>query len=340
MESIGFPKQRNILHSSYSHPLLRKWNSSNTNIDSTHLMYPIFLQEDDDGISEIESMPGVRRYGVNKLIMDLKVLVKRGLKSVLLFGVIDRLSKDKTGTHADSPENPVMRAIPILRKEFSSLVIACDVCLCPYTDHGHCGILDEVGRLKNNESIKRIAQIALAYASAGCHIVAPSDMMDGRIGAIKELLLIGGLGSRVSVLSYAVKFSSSFYGPFRDAAKSAPAFGDRKAYQLPPASAGLAARAAARDVEEGCDMLMVKPGLAYLDIIRQTKIAHPEYPLFVYQVSGEYAMLYHAAKAGCLDLKSALRETLTSFRRAGADCIISYYTPQVLEWIEGGLWNE
>lgn len=225
-----------------------------------------------------------------------------------------------------------MKALPCLRKWFPDLLIACDVCLCPYTDHGHCGILTENG-INNSESITRLAEISLSYAKAGAHIIAPSDMMDNRVAAIKEILLKNNLEKSVSVLSYAVKFASSFYGPFRDAAKSKPSFGDRKCYQLPSGSKGLALRAAIRDVEEGADMLMVKPGIAYLDIVRQTKDMFPNHPLFVYQVSGEYAMIHFASQCGSLDFKTNLIEILMSMRRAGADCIISYYTPKVLEWI-------
>ncbi|XP_075226560.1 porphobilinogen synthase [Lycorma delicatula] len=337
---IDHPDAARVIHSGYFHPLLRKWNSGNTEITPSHLMYPVFVVDNDDALEEIASMPGVYRYGLNKLKEELKRLVALGLKSILVFGVIEKLPKDATGTNADSPDNPVVKAIPLLRQHFPDLIIACDVCLCAYTEHGHCGILNKDGSFINEASIYRLGQIALSYAKAGCHVVAPSDMMDGRVGAIKQLLTQAGLVSRVCVLSYAVKFSSTFYGPFRDAAKSAPAHGDRKAYQLPPGSSGLATRAALRDVAEGCDMLMVKPGLAYLDIVHKTKLAHPAHPLFVYQVSGEYAMIYHAAKAGSFDLRVALQETLTSFRRAGADCIVSYFTPQILQWISSGEWQQ
>uniref|UniRef100_A0A1B6GS33 Delta-aminolevulinic acid dehydratase n=1 Tax=Cuerna arida TaxID=1464854 RepID=A0A1B6GS33_9HEMI len=243
---------------------------------------------------------------------------------------------DANATSADVKENPVVQAVPLLRSSFPELIVACDVCLCAYTTHGHCGILRDDGSINNELSIQRISEVAVTYAKAGCHVVAPSDMMDGRVLAIKNGLREAQLGSSVSLLSYSIKFASAFYGPFRDAAKSCPAFGDRKAYQLPIGSAGLAARAASRDVQEGADMLMVKPGLAYLDVVRQAKQAHPELPLFVFQVSGEYAMLYHAAKAGCFSLEDGVRETLTSFRRAGADCIITYFAPLILDWLAEG----
>ncbi|XP_055695835.1 delta-aminolevulinic acid dehydratase [Lutzomyia longipalpis] len=320
-------------HSSISHAALREWAESGTEIGPANLMYPIFVVENDDAVEEIPSMPGVKRYGGNILLDVLAPLVAKGLKSILLFGVIDKLPKDSTGSSADSSQNPIIRLLPRIRSRFPDLLVTCDVCLCPYTDHGHCGILREDGTIENEASIERLAKISLAYAKAGANVVAPSDMMDNRIRAIKDILRREGLQEKVSVLSYAVKFASGFYGPFRDAAKSAPAFGDRSCYQLPPGSRGLASRAAARDVEEGADMLMVKPGLAYLDIIRDTKNQFPNHPLFVYQVSGEYAMIHWAAEKGALDLRRALFEVLKSFRRAGADVIITYFVPRILEEI-------
>lgn len=221
----------------------------------------------------------------------------------------------------------------MLRQWFPDLLIAADVCLCPYTCHGHCGILYEDGTLNNEASIARLAEISVSYAKAGCQIIAPSDMMDGRIGAIKKALAETGYGSKVSVMSYSAKFASSFYGPFRDAAKSAPSFGDRRCYQLPPGSSGLAERAVDRDVQEGADILMVKPGLAYLDIVKSIKTKYPTHPMAIYQVSGEYAMLYHGAKAGAFNLQTTLLEVLSCMRRAGADILISYYTPQLLDWL-------
>ncbi|KAK4314502.1 hypothetical protein Pmani_014207 [Petrolisthes manimaculis] len=328
------PTAKRILHSGYFNPTLRKWQSSNTEIHPWNLMYPIFIVDDGDAVQPVSSLPGVNRYGINKLAAMLEALVNNGLSSVLLFGVPSNMPKDANGTSADTPDTPVIQAIKIIRSTYPDLLVACDVCLCAYTSHGHCGILNEDGVIDNAKSIKRLAQLATSYAKAGAQIIAPSDMMDGRVGAIKAALMEAGLSSRVSVLSYAVKFASSFYGPFRDAAKSAPAFGDRRCYQLPPGSSGLAAKAADRDVAEGADMLMVKPGLCYLDIVHKIKDRHPNHPMFIYQVSGEYAMLYHGAQAGALNLKVTLMEVLTSMRRAGADVIISYYTPKVLEWIK------
>jgi porphobilinogen synthase len=203
-----------------------------------------------------------------------------------------------------------------------------DVCMCAYTDHGHCGILQEDGSLDNDATVHRLAEIATAHAQAGAHVVAPSDMMDGRVGAIRKSLDSHDLKS-VQVMSYAAKFASAFYGPFRDAAKSAPSFGDRRCYQLPPAARKLALRAVDRDIEEGAEMIMVKPAGPYMDIIRETR-ERTQLPVACYQVSGEYAMIIHAANAGALDLQGAVLESLTGFRRAGAEMLITYFAPDIL----------
>lgn len=316
-----------VLQGGYFHPTLRLLQEPDTSIQPHNLMYPVFLLEDDDAVQPVSSMPNVFRYGVNKLISALRDLVHKGLKSILIFGIVENLEKDETGSHADSVKNPVVRALPKLREAFPELVIVCDVCLCPYTSHGHCGLLTADGCIDHEASVKRIAEVALVYAKAGAQVVAPSDMMDNRIKAIKDALIKSKLQNQVSVLSYSCKFASSMYGPFRDTMKSSPMAGDRKCYQLPPGSSGLAARAAARDVAEGADFLMVKPGLPYLDILRQTKNAHPNHPLFVYQVSGEYAMI---SKTGSVEM---IMECLVSMRRAGADCIITYFVPLILEVI-------
>nr|XP_023015281.1 heat shock 70 kDa protein cognate 3 isoform X3 [Leptinotarsa decemlineata] len=314
---------RHIMQSGIMNPTLREWQGCNSQITTGNFMYPVFIIEKDDEIQPISSMPGINRFGINKLRDHLEKIVENGLKSVLLFGIIDILPKNDTATSADDKDNPVIRAIPKLRKWFPDLTIACDVCLCPYTSHGHCAILAPDGRIDNSASLERISDIALSYAKAGAHIVAPSDMMDGRIGAIKTKLVNNNLGNKVAVLSYTAKFASNFYGPFRDAAKSKPSFGDRKCYQLPHNSSGMALRAADRDVSEGADMLMIKPVMAYMDILKQIKDKYPEYPMFVYQVSGEYAMIYNAAQGGAFDLKPALMEIMGSLRRAGLLCLLA-----------------
>nr|CAB3220849.1 delta-aminolevulinic acid dehydratase-like [Phallusia mammillata] len=326
------------LHSAILHPTLRSWNSINTEITPDNLLYPVFITDAcDDTYEAIPTLPEQGRHGVNHLIKYLKPLVDGSeclpLKAVLVFGVPTKITKDGRGSAADDPDGPVIRGIRKLREAFPNLLVAVDVCLCAYTDHGHCGILNKDGTINNGPSIKRLAEVAVAYAKAGAHVIAPSDMMDNRIKAIKDALEDADLTGKASVMSYSAKFSSCFYGPFRDAAKSAPAFGDRKCYQLPIGSRGLALRAAARDVQEGADMLMVKPGMPYLDIICQIKQNHPNLPLAAYHVSGEYACLWHAAEKGALDLRSAVMESFTALRRAGTDIIITYYTPAVLKWL-------
>ncbi|XP_037735798.1 delta-aminolevulinic acid dehydratase isoform X2 [Chelonia mydas] len=273
-------------------------------------------------------------YGVNKLEGMLRPLVDEGLKCVLIFGVPTKVRKDERGSAADAENTPAIQAIKKICSSFPELLIACDVCLCPYTSHGHCGILRKDGTIQNEASCQRLAEVSLAYAKAGCHIVAPSDMMDGRIAAMKEALISNNMGNKVSVMSYSAKFASCFYGPFRDAALSKPAFGDRRCYQLPPGARGLALRAVDRDVREGADVLMVKPGMPYLDLVRDVKAKHPTHPLAVYHVSGEFAMLWHGAQAGAFSLKTAVMEVMTGFRRAGADIIITYYVPQLLKWLK------
>nr|CAE02648.1 delta-aminolevulinic acid dehydratase [Suberites domuncula] len=322
------------LHSGYHHEVLRRWQSSCSTLNTGCLVYPVFVSDEPNAEKEIRSLPEQKRYGVNKLEGALGPLVKDGLRAVLIFGVPTNAKKDAAGTPADTPDNPAILAVQKLRSSFPDLLVMCDVCLCPCTEHGHCGVLNSDGTINNEASIKRIAEVAVAYAKAGCQVIAPSDMMDNRVGAIKQALKEEGMGGKVAVLSYSAKFASSFYGPFRDAAKSAPAFGDRRCYQLPPASRGLAMRAVDRDVEEGADMLMVKPGMAYLDVVRDVKQRHPYHPLAIYQVSGEYAMLWHGSTAGAFDLKTIVLESLTSMRRAGADIIITYYTPRLLQWLK------
>jgi porphobilinogen synthase len=325
-----------VLHSGYFNDTLRSWHGSNSLLNITQLIYPVFVTDliPDESSEEIPNFPDQRRYGVDALIEHLSPLVNKGLRTILLFGVTTSSNKSPTGEYASSKESPVRRCIPQLCAKFPSLTIAVDLCLCGYTSHGHCGILKTNGTIDNQASIERIAEIALNLAQDGAHIIAPSDMMDGRIGAIKNILLTNNLASSVAVLSYSSKFASCFYGPFRDAAQSAPSSGNRRAYQLPAASTGLAIRAAERDVSEGADMLMVKPGGPFLDIIKEVKQHFPHHPLAVYQVSGEYAMLWHAARANAFELRAAVIESLMGMRRAGADILITYFTPQLLDWLK------
>ncbi|KAI8995048.1 delta-aminolevulinic acid dehydratase [Pilobolus umbonatus] len=323
-----------ILHGGYHNALTRSWQAERT-LTKNMLMYPLFISDDPNAMEHIDALPNQYRMGVNKLQSFIEPLVKKGLKSVILFGVpLKPGVKDPQGSRADDPKGPTIQAIRFLREKFPQLFVACDVCLCEYTSHGHCGILREDGTLNNDLSIKRLAEVAVNYAKAGAQCVAPSDMMDGRIRAIKSGLMSAGLAHKVMLISYSAKFAGPWYGPFREAANSAPTFGDRRCYQLPSNARGLARRAIKRDIEEGADGIMVKPGLPYLDIVREAAEIASDYPISVYQVSGEYSMLYHSAKAGVFDLKAAVMDSMTGFLRAGATLIITYYTPDLLTWID------
>ncbi|KAF9187366.1 hypothetical protein BGZ51_001333 [Haplosporangium sp. Z 767] len=326
-------KHTSLLHAGYHHPLHRTWQAG-APINPDMLMYPIFVTDNDDVEEKIDTLPGQSRWGINLLVDFLTPLVAKGLKSVIIFGVPTNIEKDAVGSAADDPKTPAIRALRILSKAFPSLLLACDVCICPYTSHGHCGVLRDDGTIDNRASVKRLAAISIAYARAGCQMIAPSDMMDGRIKAIKDALVLEGIAHKVSLMSYSAKFASGFYGPFRDACHSTPGSGDRKCYQLPPQARGLARRALVRDMGEGADVLMVKPGTPYLDILRDTREIAPDYPLSVYQVSGEYAMIWYAAKAGVFDLKTGVMESMDGFIRAGANFVLTYYTPQILEWLK------
>lgn len=320
-----------ILQGGYQHPLSRSWQGRS--LTKSMFMYPIFITDDEDARVEIPSLPGQCRWGVNRLDEFLGPLVQKGLRSVILFGVPMKCEKDERGGPADDPQGPVISAIVKLRELYPELYIACDVCLCEYTSHGHCGYLHKDGTIDTEPSVKRIAEVAVNYAKAGAHCVAPSDMMDGRIKAIKRGLIDAGLGNKCTLMSYSAKFASGLYGPFRDAAGSAPSFGNRKCYQLPPAAKGLARRAIRRDTAEGADIIMVKPALPYLDIIADAKELAPDHPLACYQVSGEYAMICAGAAAGVYELRTLAFESVESMVRAGATLILSYFTPQFLDWL-------
>ncbi|KAI0344746.1 tetrapyrrole biosynthesis porphobilinogen synthase [Trametopsis cervina] len=322
-----------VLQGGYQHPLSRSWQARRS-LTKSMFMYPIFITDSEHDRVEINSLPGQCRWGVEKLEEFIGPLVKKGLTSVILFGVPLKCDKDGKGTPADDPNGPVILAIKKLRSLYPSLYIACDVCLCEYTSHGHCGILHDDGTINPAPSAARIAEVALSYAKAGAHCVAPSDMMDGRIKAIKRALIDNGYGNKCTLMSYSAKFASALYGPFREAAGSAPSFGDRKCYQLPPTAKGLARRAIQRDVAEGADIIMVKPALPYLDIIQDAAALAPDHPLACYQVSGEYAMVVAGAKAGVYDLRTMAFETTESMVRAGCTLILSYFTPQFLDWLD------
>ncbi|RSH87249.1 Aminolevulinate dehydratase [Saitozyma podzolica] len=331
-----------ILHGGMHHPTLRLFQNGGRNLTKSMLIYPIFISDDPDAEQEIATLPGQKRWGVNKLEGFLAPLVKKGLKGVILFGVPMEMEKDPRGSAADAPNTPVILGLQLLSRLFPSLLLCVDVCLCEYTSHGHCGILSSLPppshshtpTLDAEASAQRIAEVAVAYARAGAHCVAPSDMMDGRIRAIKAGLMHVGLANRCALMSYAAKFASGLYGPFRDAAGSAPMFGNRKCYQLPPNARVLARRALKRDADEGADFLMVKPALPYLDIMSDAARIVPDHPVACYQVSGEFAMIHAGAEKGIYDLKEMAFETVESMVRAGACIILTYFTPQFLDWLD------
>ncbi|KAF2441688.1 putative porphobilinogen synthase [Karstenula rhodostoma CBS 690.94] len=321
------------LHGGYSHPLARSWQAERQ-LTKSMLIFPLFVSDQPDEETIIPALPNQHRRGLNKLVPYLRPLVEKGLRSVILFGVpLAPGAKDALGTSADDPKGPVIKAIRLLRRSFPDLFIVADVCLCEYTSHGHCGILRDDGSLNNALSIDRISDVAMAYAEAGAHCVAPSDMNDGRIRAIKLKLIEAGIAHQVVLMSYSAKFSGVLYGPFRDAAGSCPSFGDRRCYQLPPGGRGLARRAIVRDINEGADIIMVKPASQYLDIISDAKELGKDMPVAAYQVSGEYAMIHAAAKAGVFDLRAMAEEATQGILRAGASIVVSYFTPEFLDWL-------
>ncbi|KAL9010976.1 MAG: hypothetical protein Q9173_004138 [Seirophora scorigena] len=322
------------LHGGYGHPLSRSWQAERQ-LTKSMLIYPLFISDSPDEETLIPSLPDQHRRGINRVAPHLEPLVRKGLSSVILFGVPAAPNvKDALGTAADDPEGPVIQTIRLLRSRFPSLFIVADVCLCEYTSHGHCGILRDDGTLNNALSIDRISDVAVAYAEAGAHCVAPSDMNDGRIKSIKLKLIEAGIAHRIVLMSYSAKFSGCLYGPFRDAAGSTPSFGDRKCYQLPPGGRGLARRAITRDIQEGADIILVKPASSYLDIISDAKQIGRDMPVAAYQVSGEFAMIHAGAKAGVFDLKAMAFESTEGILRAGATIVVSYFTPDFLDWLE------
>lgn len=322
------------LHGGYHHPLARSWQAERQ-LTKSMLIYPLFITDGDDDMILVPSLPGQHQLSISRLTSFLEPLVHKGLRSVMLFGVPQKPGcKDALGTAADDPDGPVVQAIRLIRRRFPQIFICTDVCLCEYTSHGHCGILRDDGSLNNQLSVDRISDVALAYARAGAHCVAPSDMNDGRIRAIKLKLIEEGIAHNTLLMSYSAKFSGCLYGPFRDAAGSVPTFGDRKCYQLPPGGRGLARRAIVRDINEGADVIMVKPASQYLDIISDAKDIGKDLPVAAYQVSGEYAMIHAGAKAGVFDLKTMAFESHEGILRAGATIVVSYFTPDFLDWLD------
>jgi porphobilinogen synthase len=300
-----------------------------TVLDPGDFIYPLFVVEGNGVRSPIPSMPEQFQLSTDALVAEARELRDLRIPAVLLFGL--PAQKDPEGTEAYATDGIVQRAVRTLKAANPDLVVMTDVCLCEYTDHGHCGLLSPEGEVLNDPTVELIARTALSHAEAGADIVAPSDMMDGRVGAIRAVLDGAGHQS-VPILAYAAKFASAFYGPFREAAKSAPAFGDRRGYQMDPANGREALREIDLDIEEGADLVMVKPALAYLDLIRAAR-ERVDLPLVAYNVSGEYAMIKAASANGWLDGRRATLEALTGIRRAGADLIISYHAKEVARWL-------
>ena len=300
-----------------------------TRLDPASFIYPLFVTYGSDVRQPISSMPGQFRLSLDQLGAEARELRALGVRAVLLFGIPS--SKNAEGTEGYSPDGIVQQAVRVLKDADPELAVICDICLCEYTDHGHCGLLSATGEVLNDDSLPLLAQMAVTCAEAGADMVAPSDMMDGRIGAIREALDESGL-TETALMAYSAKYASAFYGPFREAADSAPQFGDRLGYQMDPPNAREALREVEADEAEQADIVMVKPALAYLDIIRQVR-DRTDLPVAAYNVSGEYSMLKAAIANGWLDEERVILETLTSIRRAGADILITYHAKEAARWL-------
>lgn len=308
-------------------PFRRMMQEASLSVDS--LVMPYFVVHGQGQANEISSMPGIFHFSIDNLIEDARETEGLGIPAILLFGLPK--VKDKLGSEAYDENGIIQQAVRAIKKAGLKIMVITDVCLCEYTDHGHCGIPED-GRVLNDESVELLSRIALSHAKAGADMIAPSDMMDGRIRAIRHTL--DDAYAHIPIMSYAAKYASAFYGPFRQAAQSAPAHGDRQGYQMDPANIQEAIREVEMDIQEGADIVMVKPGLAYLDVVQQIKQRFG-YPTAVYNVSGEYAMVKAAAQAGFIDEKKVVLEIMLSMRRAGADIIISYHTKDVARWLRG-----
>ncbi|MDR2764187.1 MAG: porphobilinogen synthase [Tannerella sp.] len=291
-------------------------------LPASDFIYPYFVTEGEGVRQEIAAMDGIYRLSTDRLLEDVATLGALGIDKVLLFGVIADAQKDERGSEGTSPDSLICRAVRAIKRHFPEVTVFTDVCLCEYTSHGHCGLIRQHD-VDNDATLPLLAEMAYQHAVAGADFVAPSAMMDGQVQAIRERLDRAGLPTRI--LGYSAKYASAFYGPFRDAAGSAPAFGDRKTYQMDFRTIAQGLDEIAADIEEGADWVMVKPAMAYLDMVQRAAVRFPDHPLVAYQVSGEYAMLKHGAKAGFFDEQRIFFESLTAIKRAGAHYIISYY---------------
>ncbi|MEM9663356.1 MAG: porphobilinogen synthase [Bacteroidota bacterium] len=307
-----------------------------TTLAPSDFIYPVFVTPGRDIQRPIASMPGVFQWSPDAAVRHVQDAAAMGIRAVLLFGI--PAEKDARGSGADADTEAVQETVRRLKTACPEMTLITDVCLCEYTDHGHCGLIagpddpEPLGTIRTQASLRRHAAVACSHARAGADVVAPSSMFDGVVGAIRRALDAEGY-THVAILSYAVKYASAYYGPFRDAAESAPTFGDRRAHQMDPANVREALREARLDVEQGADLLMVKPALPYLDVVQRVRVAHPDRPLAAYQVSGEYAMMKAAAERGWVDERGVALEALTGIKRAGADLIITYYALEAARWL-------
>jgi porphobilinogen synthase len=301
-----------------------------TTLTIDDLIYPLFVQHGQNRKDEISTMPGNYRFSLDRLVEEVKEARKLGIRAVLLFGIPKK--KDETGSEACDDDGIIQRAIRAIKDSVPDIVVITDVCLCEYTSHGHCGIVAE-GEIKNDPTLDLLARMAVSHTRAGADMVAPSDMMDGRVAAIRSALDDEGF-EHTPIMSYAAKYASAFYGPFREAVDSAPSFGDRRSHQMPPANAREALLETALDIEEGADIVMVKPALAYLDIIRRVRERF-DVPISAYSVSGEYSLITAAAQLGWIDRDAVMMESLLSIKRAGADLIITYFAPDAARILTG-----
>lgn len=323
MSQLEFDRHRKLRRSENMRALVKE-----TVLQKEDFIYPIFVTEEANQKNEVPSMPGIYQLSLDYLLEEIKEVVDLGIRSVLLFGIPKK--KDAVGSEAYNDEGIVQQATRLIKQHYSDLIVVADTCLCEYTDHGHCGVIHD-NYVDNDASLPLHVKTAISQAKAGADIIAPSNMMDGFVQEIRKGLDEHGF-EEIPIMSYAVKYASAFYGPFRDAAGSTPQFGDRKTYQMDPSNRLEAIREADSDVHEGADFLIVKPAMTYLDIVREIKDRYP-YPIVAYNVSGEYAMVKAAAQNDWIDEKQIVLEKLTSMKRAGADLIITYFAKDVAKWL-------